>query len=144
MRRTVREKVAVDDAGDARANGVGLMNVAVLGAGGGGLAVAYEWASQGHRVSLYAQRIHDHHLAPVRERGGIQAEGLLEGFVPLETVTSDIAEALEGVEVVFVVGPAYATEPFGADTRAHRPGPAPVGADPHHGRRDPHRLHRGR
>ena len=30
--------------------------VAVLGAGGGRLAVAYEWASQGHRVSLYAQR----------------------------------------------------------------------------------------
>ena len=87
------------------------MNVAVLGAGGGGLAVAYEWASRGHRVSLYAQRSHDHHLAPVRERGGIQAEGLLEGFVPLETVTSDIAEALEGVDVVFVVGPAYATEP---------------------------------
>ena len=99
------------------------MNVAVLGAGGGGLAVAFEWASHGHRVSLYAQRSHDHHLAPVREAGGIQAEGLLEGFVRLETVTTDIAEALEGVEVVFVVGPAYATEPFGADTRGHlRPG----------------------
>ena len=95
------------------------MNVAVLGAGGGGLAVAYEWASQGHRVSLYAQRAHDHHLAPVRERGGIQAEGALEGFVPLETVTCDIAEALQGAEVVFVVGPAYATEPFGADARGH-------------------------
>jgi 2-polyprenyl-6-methoxyphenol hydroxylase-like FAD-dependent oxidoreductase len=54
------------------------MNVAVLGAGGGGLAVAYEWASRGHRVSLYAQRAHDHHLAPVRDRGGIQAEGVLD------------------------------------------------------------------
>ncbi|HXZ76191.1 MAG TPA: hypothetical protein VEH31_35700, partial [Streptosporangiaceae bacterium] len=87
-------RFAVDDAGDGRADGVSLMNVAVLGAGGGGLAVAYEWASQGHRVSLYAQRAHDHHLAPVRERGGIQAEGALEGFVPVETVTCDIAEAL--------------------------------------------------
>lgn len=99
------------------------MKVAVLGAGGGGLAVAYEWASQGHRVSLYAQHAHEDHLVPVRERGGIQAEGLLEGFVPLETVTTDIGEALDAVEVVFVVGPAYATEPFGADTRGHlRPG----------------------
>ena len=99
------------------------MKVAVLGAGGGGLAVAYEWASQGHRVSLYAQHAHEHHLLPVRERGGIEAEGVLEGFVPLETVTTDIAEALDGVEVVFVVGPAYATEPFGADARGHlRPG----------------------
>lgn len=93
------------------------MKVAVLGAGGGGLALAYEWASHGHQVSLYAQPAHDHHLAPVRERGGIQAEGLLEGFVELETVTTDIDEALDGVEVVFVVGPAYATDPFGADAR---------------------------
>jgi len=52
VRRTVRGTVAVDDAGGAQANRVSLMNVAVLGAGGGRLAVAYEWASQGHRVSL--------------------------------------------------------------------------------------------
>ena len=99
------------------------MNIAVMGAGSGGLAVAYEWASRGHEVSLYAQHAHEHHLVPVRVRGGIQAEGVLEGFVPLKTVTTDIAEALDGVEVIFVVGPAYATEPFGGDTRGHlRPG----------------------
>lgn len=99
------------------------MRIAVLGAGGGGLAVAYEWASQGHEVALYAQHAHEHHLVPVRERGGIQAEGKLEGFVSLATVTTDIAEALDGVDVVFVVGPAYATEPFGRDTSGHlRPG----------------------
>src|SRR6516225_7433037 len=33
VRRTVHGKVAIDDAGDARANGVSVMNVAVLGAG---------------------------------------------------------------------------------------------------------------
>jgi opine dehydrogenase len=99
------------------------MRIAVLGAGGGGLAVAYEWASQGHEVALYAQHAHEHHLLPVRERGGIQAEGLLEGFVPLQTVTTEVGEALEGVEAVFVVGPAYATEPFGRDAGSHlRPG----------------------
>ena len=99
------------------------MKIAVMGAGGGGLAVAYEWASQGHDVALYAQQAHEDHLIPVRDRGGIQAEGVLEGFVNLKTVTTDIAEAMDGVEVVFVVGPAYATEPFGRDTRGHlRPG----------------------
>ena len=99
------------------------MRIAVLGAGGGGLAVAYEWTSQGHEVALYAQHAHEHHLVPVRERGGIQAEGKLEGFVSVATVTTDIAEALDGVDLVFVVGPAYATEPFGRDTRGHlRPG----------------------
>jgi len=95
------------------------MRIAVMGAGGGGLAVAYEWASQGHEVALYAQHAHEHHLVPVRERGGIEAEGVLEGFVSLATVTTDIAEALDGVDVVFVVGPAYATEPFGRDARGH-------------------------
>ncbi len=93
------------------------MNVAILGAGAGGLAVAYEWAAAGHRVSLYARPAHDQHLAPVRENGGIRAEGLLEGFAPVPVVTSDPAEALDGVDVVFVVGPAYATEPLAEDTR---------------------------
>jgi len=95
------------------------MNVAVLGAGGGGLAVAYEWASQGHRVLLYAQRAHDHHLAPVRERGGIQAEGVLEGFVPLETVTSDIAEAVDGVAILM----SRRENTIPASPRRRRPGP---------------------
>jgi len=95
------------------------MRIAVLGAGGGGLAVAYEWASQGHEVALYAQQAHEDHLIGVRERGGIQAEGMLEGFASLDTVTTNIAEAMDGVDVVFVVGPAYATEPLGADTRGH-------------------------
>ena len=99
------------------------MRIAVLGAGGGGLALAYEWASQGHVVALYAQQAHEDHLVPVRERGGIQAEGVLEGYATLETVTTDIGEALDGVDAVFVVGPAYATEPLGRDTRGDlRPG----------------------
>jgi len=95
------------------------MKIAVMGAGGGGLALAYEWASQGHEVALYAQEAHEDHLVPVRERGGIQAEGVLEGYAALETVTTNIAEALDGAEAVFVVGPAYATEPLGRDTRGH-------------------------
>lgn len=99
------------------------MKIAVLGAGGGGLAVAYEWASHGHEVALYAQQAHEDHLLGVRQLGGIQAEGVLEGFVSLQAVTTNIAEALDGAEVVFIVGPAYATEPLGRDTRGHlRPG----------------------
>ena len=48
---------------------------------------------------------------------------MLRGSSLCRRVTTDIAEALDGVDVVFVVGPAYATEPFGRDTRGHlRPG----------------------
>ena len=60
------------------------MRIAVMGAGGGGLALAYEWASQGHEVALYAQQAHEDHLVPVRERGGIEAEGMLEGYAALD------------------------------------------------------------
>ena len=94
------------------------MKVAVLGAGAGGLAVGYEWASTGHRVSLYSPRRHAAELPAVRERGGISAEGALAGFAPVEAATSDVAEALEGAEVVFVVGPAYATESLATEARS--------------------------
>ena len=48
---------------------------------------------------------------------------MLDGFAPIALATTDIAEALDGAEVVLVVGPAYATESLGADAGPHlRPG----------------------
>lgn len=99
------------------------MKVAVLGAGGGGMAVAYEWASRRHDVSLFSHPGHDHEIGPVSDRGGILAEGVLEGFAPVTTATTDIGEAMEGAEMALVVGPAYATEIIAADVAAYlRPG----------------------
>ena len=95
-----------------------LVHVAVLGAGAGGLAVAYEWASRGNDVSLYSDEDHAQQVRAVRTRGGIQAEGLLEGFAPV-TATTDIAEALHVADAVFVVTPAYATEIIARQTRDH-------------------------
>ena len=95
------------------------MHVAVLGAGAGGLAVAYEWASRGNDVSLYSDQDHAQEVRAVQARGGIQAEGLLEGFAPITTATTDIAEALQGADAVFVVTPAYATEIIAREARDH-------------------------
>jgi opine dehydrogenase len=87
------------------------------------MAVAYEWASQGHDVSLFSHPGHDQEIGPVSDRGGIVAEGVLEGFAPVRTATTDIGEAMEGAETVLVVGPAYATEIIAADVAAYlRPG----------------------
>ena len=48
---------------------------------------------------------------------------MLDGFAPIALATTDIAEAMDGAEVVLVVGPAYATESLGADAGPHlRPG----------------------
>jgi opine dehydrogenase len=94
------------------------VHVAVLGAGAGGLALGYEWASRGNNVSLYSDEDHAHEVRAVRKRGGIKAEGLLEGFEPV-TATTDIAQALDGADVVFVVTPAYATEFIARQARDH-------------------------
>jgi len=84
---------------------------AVLGAGHGGTAMAAHLALLGFPVRLY-NRTPDR-LEPIRAQGGVQlvGPGLPEGesgFAKLECVTSDAAEALDGVEVVMVVVPANA------------------------------------
>ena len=32
------------------------MNVTVIGSGNGGMAVGFDWAQHGHRVTVYSQR----------------------------------------------------------------------------------------
>ncbi|GAA3347625.1 NAD/NADP-dependent octopine/nopaline dehydrogenase family protein [Amorphoplanes nipponensis] len=100
------------------------VNVTVIGSGNGGMAVAFDCAQQGHRVSLYSRAEHAHHnLEAVRAKGGITSQGRLEGFAPVAYAGTDVAAAMDGAEIVFVVGPAFATEPFGHDLAPHlRPG----------------------
>src|SRR5215208_5335928 len=68
------------------------MRVAVLGAGNGGLASAFDFAKHGHEVSLYATP---------------------------EFGTNVVAVDAAGAELVVVVGPAYATEPLAAAAGPH-------------------------
>ncbi|HEY6887762.1 MAG TPA: NAD/NADP octopine/nopaline dehydrogenase family protein [Solirubrobacter sp.] len=87
------------------------MRVAVLGAGNGGVASAFDFAQHGHEVSLYAPPEFGSHLAAIDAAGGITAHGDLEGFAPVRYAGNDIAEAMDGAELTVIVGPAYATEP---------------------------------
>jgi opine dehydrogenase len=50
----------------------------------------------------------------VASRVGIHAEGDLSGFERVAYAGHDIDEALREAELIYVVGPAYSTEPFGA------------------------------
>lgn len=88
------------------------MNITVLGSGNGGLAVAYEWAHLGHPVTLYSPHDYAHNVEAVHDQGGIHCDGQLSGFAPVAQATKDIDAAMAGAEVVFVVGPAYATDPM--------------------------------
>lgn len=95
------------------------MNVTVIGSGNGGMAVGFDWAQHGHRVTVYSQAAHADNIEAVRAKGGISSRGRLEGFAPIAYAGTDIGAAMEGTETVFVVGPAFATEDFGRDLAPH-------------------------
>jgi opine dehydrogenase len=95
------------------------MRVAVLGAGNGGVASAFDFAQHGHDVALFAPPEYDENVVAVAEAGGITAMGDLEGFAPVRYAGSDAAEAMAGAELVVLVGPAYSTEPLAAAVGPH-------------------------
>lgn len=81
----------------------------VVGAGHGGKAMAAHLALEGFPVTLYNRTAEN--ISVIRKRGGIALEsyeGGPRGFGPLERVTSDMAEALDGAGVIMVVVPSSA------------------------------------
>jgi opine dehydrogenase len=81
----------------------------VLGAGHGGTAMAAHIAHMGFDVSIYNRS--SERIVPIQLTGGIELlsaadESLPTGFVAIKTVTADIEEALEGVDIMMVVVPA--------------------------------------
>src|ERR1700709_1523522 len=95
------------------------MRVAVLGAGNGGVASAFDFAQHGHEVSLYATREFGTNVVAVDKAGGITARGALTGCPPIRDSGDDVAEAVAGAELVVVVGPAYSTEALAALAGPH-------------------------
>ena len=89
------------------------MKITVLGAGAGGTTVAFDCAAHGHEVRLFDFPQFPENIATVAEQGGLHAEGDIEGFAPIIYSGHDIDEAIEGAELIWVVGPAFSTEPFG-------------------------------
>ena len=90
------------------------MEIAVLGAGAGGTAIAFDCAAHGHDVRLFDFPQFADNIAAVAAQKGIHAEGGLEGFADVAYAGHDIDEALRDSDLIYVVGPAYSTEPFGA------------------------------
>jgi opine dehydrogenase len=88
------------------------MNIAVLGSGNGGCAVAFDCAAHGHQVSLFDFEQFPQSIAAVRNHGGIHCEGVLEGFQPVASAGHEIEKALAGADIIYAVGPAYSTRPF--------------------------------
>jgi opine dehydrogenase len=84
--------------------------IAVLGAGHGGCAAAADLTRRGYKVRLQARD--PARLAAIREQGGIRAKGIIEGVVPIARLTTDVAEAVAGADLVMLVVPSVAHESY--------------------------------
>lgn len=89
------------------------MKIAVLGAGAGGTTLAFDYANHGHEVSLFDFTRFPDNIAAIASQGGIHAEGDISGFREIAYAGHDIDRALQDAELIYVVGPAFSTEPFG-------------------------------
>jgi opine dehydrogenase len=95
------------------------MIVTVVGSGNGGLATAFDFANHGHPVRLYDSPHFPDHVGEVAAAGGIQAMGAIEGFAEIAYSGHDAGKALEGAELIVLVGPAYSTENHAAAVAPH-------------------------
>ncbi|MDM8533501.1 NAD/NADP octopine/nopaline dehydrogenase family protein [Clostridiaceae bacterium HSG29] len=79
---------------------------AVIGGGNGGQSSAGHIALLGHEVRLYD--ISEKTVEILNEKGGINLTGEVEGFGKLKLATTDIKEAVDGVDIIMIVAPALA------------------------------------
>lgn len=85
-----------------------MKTVAVLGAGGGGRSAVVELLSAGHKVHLWNRRASTISLATTE---GVKYRGVFgEGVAKPQIVTSDLARAIRGTDVVIVCLPSNAHE----------------------------------
>jgi opine dehydrogenase len=85
------------------------MEIAVIGAGNGGKASAADLTLAGHQVNLFEFEIFKENIRDIQEKKGIELTGVgRNGFAKIKKVTTNIKEALENVDLILIVLPAFA------------------------------------
>ena len=74
--------------------------VAVIGAGLGGCALVAGMGLSGYRMRLHD--LDDARLKDIRDRGGIEVDGLFQGFAAVEMATPELAPAVDGADIIAV------------------------------------------
>ncbi|MGI5959996.1 MAG: NAD/NADP octopine/nopaline dehydrogenase family protein [Massiliimalia sp.] len=89
------------------------ISVAVLGGGNGGHAAAADLTRRGFEVHLYEDKKFAANMQQVFDTHEISMAGAAgTGTVTISMVTSDLAQALEGVRYIFVAVPAFAHDAY--------------------------------
>lgn len=82
-------------------------NVAIIGAGNGGVSIGAFLSLKGCSVNLYDK--FPKALEDIEKAGGVDLKGVsLTGFAKFNKVTGDLAEAIEDCGLIMVVTPAFA------------------------------------
>jgi opine dehydrogenase len=87
-----------------------MINCAVLGCGHGGQALAADLTERGCKVSLYAHPDHPGGINAIANEGGIRCKRTFYTFSSLSGISSDLQEAVEGSQYIFIALPSYAHE----------------------------------
>lgn len=88
-------------------------SVAVLGSGAAGATLAAYLISKGLKVNLFELPAFAKNLKPFQESGGIEVKGaIFSGFFEPKVMTTEIKEALKGVNIAMMTVPAYGHEAF--------------------------------
>lgn len=90
---------------------------AVIGGGNGGQSLAGHLALMGFSVRLYD--IFPETIAAIRSLEGIQVSGAVSGFGKVDLATTDIAQAIEGADIVMIVAPAVVHRDIAANCAPH-------------------------
>jgi len=95
-----------------------IRDIAIIGAGNGGCAAAADLTLRGFSVRLFGRSAST--VAPIAERGSIEISGTLgEHDVPIARVTNDAGEAIEGADLVILMGPTHAHAAMAATIAPH-------------------------
>jgi len=116
-----------------------IRTIAILGAGHGGLAAAADLTLRGFTPRLHARS--GERIGPLRERGGIEVRGVHEGFVPFAALTTDVAEAVDGADLIMLVVPSIAHEDYARALAPHVRPEVPILMNPGHTGGGLHFLH---
>ena len=108
--------------------GEGFARVAILGAGNGAHAFAAELGMKGRDVRLFTMFAAE--IEEIWKRGGVEAEGVVQGFGRVSLATTDISRAVKGAEMILVVVPASAHRAMAEAVAAHLEDGQVVGIHP--------------
>jgi opine dehydrogenase len=85
-----------------------IKNIAVLGAGHGGCAAAADLGLRGLSVRLHARN--EERLEALRRQGGVKITGIHDGLVPVDLITTNLADAVRDANLIMLVVPSVAHE----------------------------------